>query len=115
VADRKAAAEAKKAKAQANAVKAKKDALEKAKAAAGAPGEMFKALPKYAGAEFGADGIPTKLANGDEVSKGEQKKLGKGLAKQQKDHDKLAASAGGDIAAHIAKLQADFDAASAAV
>ena len=46
---------------------------------------MFKSDAKYT--EFDADGLPTKLADGNEVPKSQAKKLKKEWEKQKKLHE----------------------------
>lgn len=57
---------------------------------------MFKADAKYA--EWDADGLPTKLADGSEVPKSQVKKLKKEWERQKKLHDEYLAKFGGGAA-----------------
>lgn len=72
-----------------------------------------KALLKsgaYAGlySDFDADGVPTKLANGEEISAKKKKDLVKELGKQQKDYEKLQKQAGSEgIEGYLAKLRTE--------
>mmetsp|Transcript_22684 Transcript_22684/g.41060 ORF Transcript_22684/g.41060 Transcript_22684/m.41060 type:complete len:857 (+) Transcript_22684:94-2664(+) len=71
-----------------------------------APQELFKTGGLYS--EFDAEGVPTKLANGEEVSAKKRKDLAKELAKQLKDFEKLQKQAGADgIEAFILKMKSE--------
>eukprot|EP00928_Gymnodinium_smaydae_P047000 TRINITY_DN31342_c0_g1_i1.p1 TRINITY_DN31342_c0_g1~~TRINITY_DN31342_c0_g1_i1.p1 ORF type:complete len:907 (+),score=271.46 TRINITY_DN31342_c0_g1_i1:12-2732(+) len=61
---------------------------------------------------FDDAGMPTKLANGEELSAKKKKDLAKEFAKQQKDYEKLAKQAGGadKIDALLAKLRSEVEA-----
>merc|ERR1712232_191251 len=94
----------------ANKLQVKKQELKAAEKAAIEPSQLFKvgeSAKLYT--DFGDDGIPTKLASGEEISAKKKKDFAKDVAKQQKDFDKLAKQAGGagGIDAFLAKLRAD--------
>eukprot|EP00931_Biecheleriopsis_adriatica_P102302 TRINITY_DN77290_c0_g1_i1.p1 TRINITY_DN77290_c0_g1~~TRINITY_DN77290_c0_g1_i1.p1 ORF type:complete len:866 (+),score=255.44 TRINITY_DN77290_c0_g1_i1:117-2714(+) len=58
--------------------------------------------------EFDADGVPTKLASGEEVSAKKKKDYAKELAKQQKDFEKLQKQAGeAGIDAYLSKMRSE--------
>ena len=69
--------------------KAEQEKWEKAKLS---PQDMFKSDAKYT--EFDADGLPTKLADGNEVPKSQAKKLKKEWEKQKKLHEEYLAKFG---------------------
>jgi len=71
------------------------------------PKELFK-TGNSAGlySQFDEEGVPTKLANGEEVSAKKRKDLAKEFAKQQKDFEKLQKQAGeAGIAAFLTKMK----------
>jgi cysteinyl-tRNA synthetase len=71
------------------------------------PAQLFR-TGAYAGlySDFDAEGVPTKQANGEEVSAKKKKDLAKELAKQVKDFDKFKKQAGKDgVDAALAKLR----------
>jgi cysteinyl-tRNA synthetase len=57
-----------------------------------APQDMFKEDKKYR--EWDADGIPSKLADGNELPKNQLKKLKKEWEKQKKQHEDYLAKFG---------------------
>ena len=95
--EEKRAAERERAAAKAKAAQDKAGAeLDKFGAAhAAVPAEMFRTGEAYAGkyAEFDERGVPTKLANGEELPKNQKKGLEKELARILKLKDELAAKA----------------------
>lgn len=61
------------------------------------PQDMFRADAKYA--EWDEDGVPTRLADGVEVAKGQVKKLRKEWEKQKKVHEEWKVKFGGEASA----------------
>lgn len=61
------------------------------------PQDMFRADAKYA--EWDEDGVPTRLADGAEVAKGQVKKLRKEWEKQKKVHEEWKVKFGGEASA----------------
>jgi cysteinyl-tRNA synthetase len=57
-----------------------------------APQELFKGDAKYA--DWDAEGVPTKLADGSEVPKSQAKKLKKDWERQKKLHEEWLAKFG---------------------
>jgi len=96
----------------ANKLSEKKVELKKAEKAAVKPEALFKNgehSGKYSA--FDEEGLPTKLASGEELSAKKRKDLQKELAKQSKDFEKLAKQAGDaeKIEALLAKLKSEVD------
>merc|ERR1719352_917541 len=82
----------------------KRTKLETAERSALSPAELFKKTGLYT--EFDEQGVPTKLASGDELSKQKKKDLAKEFAKQQKDFEKPQKQAGADgVDAYLQKLR----------
>eukprot|EP00930_Biecheleria_cincta_P082343 TRINITY_DN72099_c0_g1_i1.p1 TRINITY_DN72099_c0_g1~~TRINITY_DN72099_c0_g1_i1.p1 ORF type:complete len:862 (-),score=219.01 TRINITY_DN72099_c0_g1_i1:59-2644(-) len=84
--------------------------LKSAEKAAVEPKDLFrKGSNEGVYSEFDAEGVPTKLANGEEVSAKKRKDFAKELAKQQKDFDKLQKQAGeSGIETFLEKMRADM-------
>lgn len=61
------------------------------------PQDMFRADAKYS--EWDEDGVPTQLADGVEVAKGQSKKLRKEWEKQKKLHEEWKGKFGGEASA----------------
>jgi len=81
--------------------------LKAAEKAAINPAELFR-TGGYAGlySDFDAEGMPTKQANGEEVSAKKKKDLAKELAKQKKDFEKFQKQVGTDgVDAAVDKLR----------
>ncbi|OTB18873.1 hypothetical protein K445DRAFT_54461 [Daldinia sp. EC12] len=95
--EEKAAKEAEKARAKEEArlarEKAEEEKWEKAKVA---PEEMFKSDDRYS--EWDAEGLPTKMKDGSEVTKSQLKKLKKDWDRQKKAHGEYKAKFGGGAA-----------------
>ncbi|CAE7195594.1 CysRS [Symbiodinium natans] len=89
----------------------KEKELRVAEKAAVAPKDLFQnGSNKGVYAEFDAEGVPTKLASGEEVSAKKKKDLAKELAKQQKDFEKLQKQAGeAGIDAFLAKMRSEVE------
>jgi cysteinyl-tRNA synthetase len=110
VADKAAAAEeAARAKREKKLQKAR-DEVDKAKAAAAAPSELFRGDAARAAAysQYDAEGVPTHDKDGEPIAKAQTKKLSAELKKHAKAHEALLAKAaekGGDAAAYIAALE----------
>mmetsp|Transcript_89998 Transcript_89998/g.162344 ORF Transcript_89998/g.162344 Transcript_89998/m.162344 type:complete len:865 (+) Transcript_89998:75-2669(+) len=83
--------------------------LKVAEKAAVEPASLFrKGANEGLYSDFDAEGVPTKLANGEEVSPKKRKDLAKDLGKQQKDFEKLTSQAGaGGIEAFLAKMRSE--------
>mmetsp|Transcript_66203 Transcript_66203/g.147153 ORF Transcript_66203/g.147153 Transcript_66203/m.147153 type:complete len:864 (+) Transcript_66203:59-2650(+) len=92
-----------------NKLEQKAKELKVAEKAAVAPKDLFQTgASKGVYAEFDAEGVPTKLANGEEVSAKKRKDLAKELAKQQKDFEKLSKQAGeAGIDSYLAKMRGE--------
>jgi len=85
----------------------KQKELKAAEKSAVRPSELFR-TGAYSGmySDFDAEGVPSKQANGEEVSAKKKKDLAKELAKQKKDFDKFEKQAGKDgIEAALAKMR----------
>eukprot|EP00747_Dinoflagellata_sp_TGD_P032024 gnl/TRDRNA2_/TRDRNA2_135686_c0_seq1.p1 gnl/TRDRNA2_/TRDRNA2_135686_c0~~gnl/TRDRNA2_/TRDRNA2_135686_c0_seq1.p1 ORF type:complete len:580 (+),score=194.19 gnl/TRDRNA2_/TRDRNA2_135686_c0_seq1:45-1742(+) len=87
----------------------KRQELKAAEKAAVKPEVMFKEGASAAlYSAFDADGVPTKLSSGEEVSAKKKKDFAKELAKQQKEHEKLLKQAGsGGVEAVLNALRKD--------
>lgn len=83
--------------------------LKVAEKAAVAPKDLFQnGANTGVYADFDAEGVPTKLANGEELSAKKRKDLAKELAKQQKDFEKLQKQAGdAGVEAYLAKMRSE--------
>mmetsp|Transcript_45612 Transcript_45612/g.108544 ORF Transcript_45612/g.108544 Transcript_45612/m.108544 type:complete len:879 (+) Transcript_45612:93-2729(+) len=92
-----------------NKLSVKRQELKLAQKAAIKPQDVFRAGGNEGVyADFDAEGIPSKMAGGEDISAKKKKDLAKELAKQQKDHEKLQKQAGeAGIDALLAKLQTE--------
>jgi cysteinyl-tRNA synthetase len=91
----------------ANKLTQKKQEVKSAEKASVKPEELFKSGANSGlYAEFDDNGVPTKLAGGEELSAKKRKDLQKELEKQKKDYDKFMKTVGPDgAAAFLEKLQ----------
>lgn len=93
-----------------NKLEQKMKELKASERAAVEPKDLFrKGSNEGVYSEFDAEGVPTKLANGEEVSAKKRKDFAKEYTKQQKDFDKLQKQAGeSGIEAFLEKVRADI-------
>lgn len=85
----------------------KRTELKVAEKASIVPAELFKSTGLYS--DFDENGVPAKLASGEDVSAKKKKDLAKELEKHKKDHEKLSKQAGdGGVAAFVDKIRGEI-------